>query len=70
MVMSQQLMYRSKFLLCKLIGAIADESNPIVFILDDLQWSDETTLSVIQTIVTDPGEYHFLSCAACFDVTS
>lgn len=51
-----QLPQRSKFLLCKLIGAIADATTPVVLVLDDLQWCDETSLSVYQTIVSDPGE--------------
>ena len=51
-----QLPQRSKFLLCKLIGAIADATTPVALVLDDLQWCDETSLSVYQTIVSDPGE--------------
>lgn len=35
---------RIKFVLCKLIGAIACREHPLVLILDDLQWADETTV--------------------------
>ena len=56
MALPQQFLQRSKFLLCKLIGAIADADNPIVLVMDDLQWADATSLSVIETIATDPGE--------------
>jgi len=49
-----QLLHRSKFLLCKLAGAIAVAQHPLLLVFDDLQWADETSLSVIQTIVSDP----------------
>lgn len=57
MAMPQQLLHRSTFLLCKLIGAIATVDHPLVLVMDDLQWADATSLSVIQAIVTDPGEF-------------
>jgi len=59
-VPQQQLIHRSKYLLCKLIGAIADAKNPLCLVFDDLQWCDETSLSVIQMIVTDPEIKHCL----------
>lgn len=52
----QQLIQRSKYILCQLIGAIADEDNPIVLVMDDLQWADALSLEVIQMLVTDPGK--------------
>ena len=61
----QQLLHRSKFLLCKLIGAIADADNPIVLVMDDLQWADATSLSVFETIVTDPGKFYTHVPARC-----
>ena len=53
----EQLLQRSTFLLCKLIGAIADATMPIALVFDDLQWCDHTSLSVIQAIATDPGKW-------------
>lgn len=53
-ISKQQLLHRSKFLLCKLIGAIAVKQNPLVLVFDDIHWADDTSLSTIQTIVTDP----------------
>ena len=44
---------RRQVLLCKLISAIADETNPIVLVLDDLQWANETSLKLLQIIATD-----------------
>ena len=35
--------YRLKFMFCKLIGAIACRTQPLVLFLDDLQWADEMT---------------------------
>eukprot|EP00571_Detonula_confervacea_P007895 CAMPEP_0172331684 /NCGR_PEP_ID=MMETSP1058-20130122/62053_1 /TAXON_ID=83371 /ORGANISM="Detonula confervacea, Strain CCMP 353" /LENGTH=1323 /DNA_ID=CAMNT_0013048953 /DNA_START=104 /DNA_END=4075 /DNA_ORIENTATION=+ len=64
-VPQQQLLHRSKYLLCKLIGAIADAQNPVALLFDDLQWCDETTLSVIQTIVTDP-EIQYCLYLGCY----
>lgn len=55
---------RWKFNVCKLIGAITHPSHPIVFVFDDLQWADPTSLDVIQLIVTDPDIHHciYIGC--------
>ncbi len=52
--------HRLKFLLCKVVAAIPTKSHPLVLYLDDLQWSDDTTLDVILMLVTDPDVHHFL----------
>jgi len=52
-------------LLCKLISAIADQMNPIVIIIDDLQWADETSLNVLKMIATDPDITYCL-CIGCY----
>ena len=52
-------------LLCKLISAIADRENPIVIVIDDLQWADETSLDVLQMIATDPDITYCL-CVGCY----
>ena len=36
-----------------LIAAIASPEHPVVFVADDLQWSDESSLHLISTILTD-----------------
>ena len=51
-----QLLQRSRFLICKLLQAIADMRTPICIVFDDIQWCDCMSLSLIQTIATDPGE--------------
>lgn len=43
------------------LSAIADETNPIVLVLDDLQWADETSLELLQIIATDLSLYWMLS---------
>lgn len=43
-----------KYLLCKLIAASSSKTRPLAVFLDDLQWSDETSLEVIRMMVTDP----------------
>mmetsp|Transcript_22604 Transcript_22604/g.49001 ORF Transcript_22604/g.49001 Transcript_22604/m.49001 type:complete len:889 (-) Transcript_22604:208-2874(-) len=45
---------RWKYLLFKLVAATSNEDCPLVLLLDDLQWADETSLDVIRMIVTDP----------------
>lgn len=52
--------HRLKFLFCKLISAIACRDNPLILVLDDLQWADEMTLDVIRMVMTDPDIGYFL----------
>ncbi|KAL7537767.1 hypothetical protein ACHAXR_008044 [Thalassiosira sp. AJA248-18] len=56
---------RWQVLLCKLISAIADETNPIVLVLDDLQWADETSLELLEIIATDP-DIKYCLCIGCY----
>lgn len=56
---------RMSFLLCKLFGAISDVCLIVLF-LDDLHWCDETTLSVIQAIVTDPSDITKCLFVGCY----
>eukprot|EP00804_Cyclotella_cryptica_P016554 CCRYP_004743-RA/>CCRYP_004743-RA protein AED:0.15 eAED:0.15 QI:0/1/0.75/1/0.28/0.37/8/0/861 len=51
--------HRLKFMFCKLIGAIACKTHPVILFLDDLQWADEITLDVMRMILTDPDVNHF-----------
>jgi len=51
---------RLKYMFCKLISAIPCRSQPLVLVLDDLQWADEMTLGVIRMLMTDPDIRYFL----------
>ena len=42
---------RFHILLCKLIGAIAHEANPVALFIDDLQWADDVTLDVVRMVM-------------------
>ncbi|KAL7484100.1 hypothetical protein ACHAW6_009743 [Cyclotella cf. meneghiniana] len=59
--------HRLKFMLCKLIGAIACKAYPLILFLDDLQWADEITLDVMRMMFTDPDVSHFLFLGAYRD---
>ena len=56
--------HRRRHLLCRLIAAIGDAKRPLVLVFDDMQWADDSTLSMIQAIVTDPdmGNCLFVGC--------
>ena len=42
----------------RFVGALASEGHPLVVFLDDLQWLDPTTLSLVETIAVDPRTHH------------
>ena len=45
----------------KFVGALARQDHPLVVFLDDLQWADTATLSVLQPLLTSPDvKYLFL----------
>jgi predicted ATPase len=64
-VSQQQLLHRSKYLVVKLIGAVADAGSPVALLFDDLQWADETSLDVLQMIATDP-DVRYCLCVGCY----
>lgn len=39
----------------KFTGAFAGKEHPLIIFLDDLQWVDRGTLSLMRSIITDPG---------------
>lgn len=64
-VSQQQLLHRSTYLIVRLVGAIADARSPVALLFDDLQWADETSLDVLQTIATDP-DIRYCLCVGCY----
>ena len=48
----------------KLVGALAQEKHPLVLFLDDLQWADLPSLTLIELFITTPGLKHFLIIGA------
>ena len=49
------------------ISAIAVREHPLVVFFDDLQWSDLSSLSLIEDLVTHPGMHHLLLIGAYRD---
>ncbi len=48
----------------RFLSTFAHRNHPLVLFLDDLQWSDNATLKLIQMIVSDPEiRYLFIICA-------
>jgi hypothetical protein len=41
------------------VGALARQEHPLVLFLDDLQWADAATLSLLQPLLTSPNIQHF-----------
>ncbi len=46
--------------LARTLQAFATEERPLVLLLDDLQWADGATLSLLQTLLRDPDCLHLL----------
>lgn len=75
-IITDNLNQQLKFLLAKLVCAIAQKSHPIVILFEDLHWSDKDALDTVRNIMTDRNTLYclyFLSFrdnnAAIFDVT-
>ncbi len=45
--------HRFHFAFARLLGALASHEHPLVIFLDDLQWADAPSLSLIQHVLTD-----------------
>ena len=54
----QEATLRFQFTFQRFIGALAREDQPLVVFLDDLQWLDPATLSLIECIATDAQTRH------------
>lgn len=44
----------------KFLSSIASEKHPVVLHLDDLQWADQASIEVLQSLVTDRESKHIL----------
>ncbi|MBZ5537236.1 MAG: sigma 54-interacting transcriptional regulator [Acidobacteriia bacterium] len=49
------------------VGALAQPEHPLVVFLDDLQWADTATLSLLQPFLTGPDIHHLLLIGAYRD---
>jgi len=56
-----------KFAFESLVEALATREQPLVVFLDDLQWADAATLSLLSHILTTPGVEHLLLVGAYRD---
>lgn len=46
---------RFQRVLRQFVGALADDTGPLVLFLDDLQWADPATLQVLEPLLTEPA---------------
>lgn len=63
-----KLMTRSSslhYLFRQFFRCICRPAHPVVLMLDDMQWSDEASLSLLSSIVTDPSLSNLLVLATC-----
>ena len=51
---------RLRYLFLKFFHAICSEECPIIMFLDDLQWADEASLGLLDTLVQDPSLQNFM----------
>jgi len=62
----QQRSHQSRFVLtCSLVRALANQKNPVVLLIDDLQWADQTSLDLVQHIVADQ-DIRYCFCIICY----
>ncbi|WNG44228.1 AAA family ATPase [Archangium minus] len=55
---------RLTLVLARTIQTFATPERPLVLFLDDLQWADNTTLTLLQTLARDPTTRHLLIVGA------
>ncbi len=58
---------RFNFLFTSLVNCIASKEHPLVLFIDDLQWSDQATLNLIETLFLDAQSSYFLLFGAYRD---
>jgi predicted ATPase/transcriptional regulator with GAF, ATPase, and Fis domain len=58
---------RFRLVLQNFVGAVAQRAHPLVLFLDDLQWADPATLSLLEPLLTSGGARHFLLLGAYRD---
>lgn len=58
---------RFNLLLQKFIAVFTKREHPLVMFLDDLQWADSASLSLLKLLLTDTGQNHLLVIGAYRD---
>ena len=58
---------RFKFVFKNFVKTFTEEEHPLVLFLDDLQWVDSASVSLINLILTDPGIKHLYFIASYRD---
>ncbi|XXX73092.1 AAA family ATPase [Sorangium sp. So ce134] len=58
---------RFDMVLRRLVGAFCREEHPLVLFIDDLQWADPESLSLLERLVTHPETRHLLAIFAYRD---
>jgi predicted ATPase len=48
-----------------LVRALCDPAHPVILFLDDAQWSDAPSLSLIGNLISDPRLSHFVLVSTC-----
>lgn len=56
-----------RYLFQKMVNAISTPEKPLIMFLDDLQWTDASSLELVRSLLTDPELKHFLLLAAYRD---
>ncbi len=56
---------RFNYVFRKFVQAICGPDHPLVLFIDDLQWADSASLSLLQVLMTDT-EIHYLLCVGAF----
>src|SRR5262249_52350432 len=62
-----QAQHRSLNTFQKFVGALATDEHPVVLFLDDLQWVDPASLSLLTQLASSPDTHHLLLIAAYRD---
>ncbi len=58
---------RFKYLFRKLVHVLATSKHPLVLFIDDLQWADSSSLSLLHVLMTDRESKHLLCIGAFRD---
>lgn len=58
---------RFKYLFRKLVNALATKKHPLVIFIDDLQWADSSSLSLLESLLTDRVSKYLLFIGAYRD---
>lgn len=58
---------RFTLVLRRFVGALASAEHPLVIFLDDLQWADSASLTLLQSLLTDVAITHLLLVVAMRD---